>query len=162
MLDEIAALRRAYDWARKSPDPSNQNGAVVVSDDGYQFGGGCNTFPPGTVPTSEQLQDRDWKLSHIEHAERYALYDTASHWSTSGLILVCPWFACDACARAILLCGIKRVVGHQQRMDTTPERWKASVDAGLNILRRGGVELTFISHVFGDEPILANGQLWVP
>lgn len=162
MFDELQLLIMAYSQARQSPDPSNQNGAIMASHDGTICGRGHNGFPPGIIPTVEQLNDRNWKLSHIEHAERAALFNVASWRRTGDLILVCPWFACDACARAIVMCGVRKVIGHKQRMDTTPERWQASVDAGLSILRAGKVELRFVDHVFNIEPIKANGELWVP
>lgn len=162
MFDELQLLQQAYDQARQSPDPSNQNGGIAADDNGFVYGRGYNGFTTGIIPTAEQLNDRDWKLSHIEHAERATIFDVASWRDTSDLILVCPWFACDACARAIVMCRIRKVIGHKQRMDTTPERWRASVDAGLNILRSGGVELRFVDHVFNVEPIRVNGQLWVP
>jgi hypothetical protein len=41
--------------------------------------------------------------------------------------------------------------------DSTPERWKMPVEIGLDILRRGGVEHSFIDHHFGEE-ILFSGE----
>ncbi len=158
-------LVEAYALAAQSPDPSNQNGAVVVleTETGFhKVGGGFNTFTPGIEASPEQIADREWKLFHIEHAERNAIFDVARNQATKGLILVCPWFACGDCARAIVMSGIRQVIGHKQRMDTTPDRWKASVEAGLNLLRKGGVDLMFYDGKLDCPPIKANGEVWYP
>jgi hypothetical protein len=47
-------------------------------------------------------------------------------------------------------------------MDMTPDRWKASVDAGLQLLRDCGVELEFYEGHVGAEQIIVNGELWKP
>ncbi len=62
----------------------------------------------------------------------------------------------------IILCGIKKVIGHQQRMDQTPDRWKASVQAGLDLLKSHDVELEFYDGNVGCSSIIVNGQSWQP
>lgn len=156
-------LRRCYEAAALSPDPSNQNGSLLVAHSGWESGGLNNNFPQGVDVTLERLQDREWKLFHIEHAERQSLFAAArAGVSTWGSTLYCPWFACSDCARAIVLCGVTRVVGHQQRMDMTPDRWKASVEAGLNLMRAAGVVLEFFDGDVGGIKIIVNGEPWQP
>lgn len=156
-------LRLSYDLASGSPDRSNQNGAVIVNAYGQMVSMGRNEFTTGIVPTAEQLADRDWKLFHIEHAERNAIFPLVGRSSADApFTMVCQWFACGDCARAIVLSGITKVIGHKERMDMTPERWKDSVEAGLNIIRAGGVEIEFYSGKLNATPIIVNGEIWVP
>lgn len=75
---------------------------------------------------------------------------------------MCPWAACSDCARAIAMSGIRKVIVHQQRMDMTPERWKASVEVGLNIIRKCGAVIEYVDAKIGGNPIIVNGELWYP
>ena len=156
---EIDGLRIAYSLARKSPDPSNQNGAVLVGYNAILLSD-CNRFPYGY---KGNVQDRQEKYFYIQHAERAVILKAASKGlATQGLTLVCPWFACNDCAKAIIFAGIKRVVGHKQRMALTPPRWKDNVDKALQYLEDCGVELELYDGELGSEPIIVNGELWQP
>lgn len=155
-------LEAAYVLAARSPDPSNQNGAIVVDGDLERVRGrGCNDFGR-VVPTEKMLFDREEKLKYIEHAERAAIYHAAENWCVRDCVLVCPWVCCTDCARAIARCGIKTVVTHSARMDTTPDRWVDSVLAGHSILRDYGVEIEYYHYPVKAEPILVNGKAWSP
>lgn len=159
----VGCLQRCYEAAARSPDRSNQNGALLIAASGWESGGVCNDFPQGVLVTPEKLADREWKLFHIEHAERQAVFAAVrAGVSAWGATLYCPWFACSDCARAIALSGVRRVIGHQDRMDKTPDRWKASVDAGLALMRGAGVELEFFSGPVGGASIIVNGEPWLP
>ncbi len=150
-------LCEAYTVASFSPDQSNQNGALIISYDEDILSEGCNTFTPG-IEYDPTIHDRDWKIAHIEHAERMALFTQRDN---LGLRMVCPWFACAECARAIVLSGICAVYGHKARMDTTPDRWLASVAAGNKILDAAGVKRFYLDIVVPDAPIIkVNGKDW--
>jgi deoxycytidylate deaminase len=154
------ALREAYLQAALSPDPSNQNGAIIINplrDNGGYITGyrtiakAHNGFHPAIRYTRENLLDRDWKLKYIEHAERAVIYQRGLF--RHDEIMVCPWFACIDCARAIVLSGCKLVVGHKQRMDLTPDRWKQSVQDGHDYMTDCGVEMYFY-----DGPPICKAQ----
>ena len=52
-------LLKAYKVAQGSPDPSTQNGAIIVKQDGDQYvpiTGACNTFVKGVVSKAERLK----------------------------------------------------------------------------------------------------------
>lgn len=156
-------LARCYDLASDSPDPSNQNGALVIDRRRQEaLGAGRNEFPYKVQVTDELINDREKKLFYIEHAERNAIFSAAKYRGIQGCIMVCPWFACADCARAIVLSGITKVYGHKQRMDQTPERWKASVEAGLDLIRLHDVQIEFYDGEVGCKPIIVNGQSWQP
>ena len=154
-------LSLAYQAAQSSPDPSNQNGAVVFRDG--QFVLGFNGTVNGIEATPELMADRDRKLIYIEHAERSAILEADRLGiGLQGAAMFCPWAACAECARAINRSGISDLYVHQERMDTTPDRWKASVEQGLAIIRAGGTVIHFIAGPIDASPIIVNGTAWSP
>lgn len=156
-------LARSYFQAAKSPDPSNQNGALLLNTNGEIVSEAFNTFPDGIKVTEEHLTDRDKKLFYVEHAERGTIYKAAKFCGpVEGFTMICPWFACDSCARAIILSGVRHVIGHKQRMAETPERWKANVNEALVMMKDCGVTMDFYDGEIGCQPIIVNGQPWQP
>jgi dCMP deaminase len=169
------ALAVCYDFASKhSDDTSNQNAAMIV---GYSPRTGfvlrsiqANRIPEGVTKTEERIKQRPTKYAFMEHAERSVIYDCAKHGiCTQGLTMICPWFACADCARAIVLAGITRVIGHKQRMemtnlgrekvaDTVQQRWTAEVSHGDQILQDAGIELVYFDGTIDGINILINEQ----
>jgi dCMP deaminase len=181
--NSVKYLREAYKIAKESPDLSNQVGCVIVEfwDDFSRYdidqliftkkicssilGSGCNTFPPQIKVTPELLNNREEKLFYIEHAERQAIYEVIRNgdYFHEDVILYGNWLTCSDCARAIALCGIKKVVGHKQRQEMTPLRWQKSVEKGLDFLSQMGVELEFYDGpISGCDDIIVNGKKWNP
>ena len=159
-------MAEAYAAAAESPDPSSQNGALIVSPGGQILVRECNRFPNGIEVTDELLNDRNFKYKFIEHAERNAIYAHAcdhSFMSTEGLFMVSPWAACPDCARAIVQSRIARLYVHKQRMDITAERWADEVSVGRAILEDGGVEIIeFDKPVRFAPDILVSYHPWNP
>lgn len=153
----------AYQVAALSPDPSNQNGAVIIDDAGVLIAQGCNTLMMADFGhgLKKRLEDREWKYAHIEHAERAAVYGLIGKQWTGKLTMITPWAACPDCARAIIQAGIRRVIVHRERMDMTPERWHKSVDTGLEILQRSNVVLDTLAGTL-PASITVNGEPWSP
>jgi dCMP deaminase len=153
-----------------SDDPSTQCGAVLIPDgpSGHrntQVCFGVNHFPEGVKVTQARLDDRDMKLTFIEHAERDVIYKAALRGiATHNATLICPWFSCAPCARAIVSCGISRVIGYQRAMDHTPERWLESIAEGNVILDEAGVRRDYYTRSLFDDgfQILFDGELWTP
>lgn len=163
-------LRVAHQFAETSPDPSTQNGAILVQTDAegldHVIGGGCNEFPRGVLYNAERFE-RPLKYSYIEHAERNSILDAARKGNcTDGATMYVLWAACADCARAIIQAGIKRVVTHafyhtQDNTSTTGGRkdWAASIDPAFTMLREAGVEIVFFDESLGSPvPVRFNGQ----
>lgn len=154
-----ALLRRAYRLALGSPDPSTQNGGIVLDAFGRAMGKGINTFTPG-IDVTPDLLERPKKYAYIEHAERSAIFDAFRHGSGPLHTLVCPWAACTDCARAIVLSGITTLIRHE-RGDS--ESWGQSIIDGDRMMRAAGVNIiTVTGDLGGCEPIRYNGELWTP
>lgn len=184
MEDELIKgfLAEAYRYAAEySTDPSTQNGAILihpsnhyVNEDGAIVNmmgypallvKGANHFPKG-VKESEERWQRPQKYQYVEHAERNCIYAAAAEGTpTHNKWMVCPWFACADCARAIIQAKIKRVIGHQTTIDWTPEHWKESIAVALNMLEEAGVECFFwTGKVFENDEVKIrfNGELRSP
>lgn len=153
-------LTMAYQAASKSPDPSTQNGAVIVTGAGTAVD--CNRFPDRVKITDERLK-RPLKYSFIEHAERNAIFQASrQQLPILGSTMYVPWFACSDCARAIISVGIRKVVGHQKMIDGTPDHWKESIEHAFAMLKEAGVETEWFQEDIGGPKILFNGSWFQP
>lgn len=143
-------LRVAFSMAAEhSHDPNTQNGAIVVPHDSGYAAVAANELPCGFRRTPERLVSPN-KYRWIEHAERNAIYAAARMGSkTSGATLYCCWFACPECARAIIISGIREVVGHVVTRSLTPDRWEADVSLGESMLREAGVSMRWLADTVG-------------
>lgn len=162
-------LRAAYAIAGLSPDPSTQNGAVLVdyrSHPGLHMGlfltEECNRIPKGVAPSTERLE-RPEKYLWMEHAERGVIYRAARQgFRTEGTTMYCPWFACMDCARAIIQAGIRDVVGHRATFDRTDDRWADQISKAIRMFDEAGVHCRIVEEKLGCLPIRFNGALLEP
>jgi len=159
--DIPAKMRAAYTAALQSTDRSTKNGAILVQE-GWNVVAGWNHHTAGYGHKPEH-HERPFKYWITEHAERDVILKAARQGiKTSGLTMVANWVACPDCARAIVEAEIRHVVCHRSCMDRDRPDWKPMVDAGLEILRRGGVEITIWDGKIGNIKNLNNGELWEP
>lgn len=149
--------------AQQSPDPSTQNGVVLLDPDGEVLGADCNTFPAGVQATDERLQ-RPLKYSFIEHAERNAVFAAArAGIPLQGTTMTCTWPPCAECARAIAQSGIAELVIPAATPDDESApggHWQEALSAAEEILEEAGVTVTELD-VSGLElpAIRRNGKL---
>jgi dCMP deaminase len=155
-------LKMAYKTAKSSPDPSTQNGAVLVTPSNKILAA-CNDFPNGVVRKNSRLR-RPLKYDYIEHAERNVLYEAARiGLATKGSVLYVPWFACADCARAIIQSGISRIIGHEKMCAKTPEHWKKSIDKAMIMFNEAGIITEWFSENLDiSYQILFNGKWFSP
>lgn len=159
MTHDAIYLREACKVAAaESQDSRTQNGALLRASSGVVVTS-ANRFPP--IVVTEARLERPHKYQFIEHAERGVIYAAAKAGiSTENATLYCPWFACADCARAIILAGISRVVGHAKARHVSPERWAASMSAADQMLAECGIKIELINEqlgvefLFDDEPLI--------
>lgn len=161
MFTDKDYLLMAYEEATKSPDLSTQNGALLLSaQPPHAFVMAHNTLPDGVQVLPERLE-RPLKYEYTEHAERNVVYQAAKLGiPTLGATMYVPWWACSDCARAIIQAGVKRVVGHQDMFDGTPERWKESIATAMIMLKEAGIEMDLIKGKLNGPVIRFNGNPW--
>ena len=70
--------------------------------------------------------------------------------------MVCPWFSCPDCARAIIQAGIIKCVGLKQ--SPMSPRWIEEVKQGLDLLKEAGVELIFLDNVNANIKLRRDGK----
>ncbi len=155
-------LRIAYCYATTySHDNSTHVGAKIV---------GCrpldlvaaNVFSSRSQNIPENLI-RERKYPRIVHAERAVIYLAAKKGiSLYGATMICPWATCPECAQAIVASGIIAVYAHKDALDKTPERWRESLEIGMEVLRDGGVEFHQYAGKLGDCTNLLDGEVWYP
>lgn len=140
--------------AHESMDPRTQNGALLRARNG-DIVTAANQLPP-IVATAARLSG-DAKYSYIEHAERHVIYRAAREGvATKDATLYCPWFACADCARAIILAGITRLIGHVIPRQVTPDRWKHTIEIADTMLREADVEIVLLDEKL-DVRFVFNG-----
>lgn len=131
------AMDFALQNATYSPDPSTQNGAVIVPLNGPMLGA-CNEFPRG-VKYSDDRWQRPFKYAIVEHAERNAVFLAAKMGvKTDGATLVSPWAACADCARSIIQAGILRLVRFPECDNA---HWTDSIAIGDKMMSEAGIEI---------------------
>jgi deoxycytidylate deaminase len=142
-------LRQAYIHAQaRSEDVNTQNGALIVFPSSGIIAADANRYP------SIRENEPSLKYDYIEHAERAVIYRcTNKGLTTLNTHLYCPFIACPDCARAIIMSGIRCVVGHKTIWDILPPRWKPKCDIGIKILEEAGVEVLLY-----DGKVLNNGE----
>lgn len=158
----IDLMRRAYQIAWDHSDDMNTKCGALLFRNGDILACGANKFVPG-CNHRDLNANRVAKLLYIEHAEREAIFQAAQVGvRLEGATMVVPWASCAACARAIVLVGIKKVVAHKQVFDRTPPRWREEIAAGLDIFDKGKVEFELLDAKIGGVKNLFNGEVWTP
>lgn len=100
--------------SQRSKDNSTQVGACIVNSDNKIVSVGYNGMPTG-CSDDEMPWDRtadsalDTKYPFVCHAELNAILNSNIP-SLAGSTLYVTLFPCNECAKAIIQCGIKRVV----------------------------------------------------
>lgn len=157
----IPAMTRAYQVAAQSPDPSTQNGAVIVNRFGQFVASGFNGPTSGITMTEDMWANKAAKYAYVEHAERAAIFDLLSYSELDehiGSTMVAVWASCADCARAIVQSGIKTLIRHAHPSTS----WDDSIAQGDHILAAGGVKVhTIRDGIPGAPPLRFNGgNVW--
>jgi dCMP deaminase len=113
---DVAALVATW-----SKDRSTKVGCVIVGPHNDIRTVGYNGFPRYVDDTIESRHERPAKYKWTEHAERNAIYNAVlNHTSLHGCSIYLTWYPCCDCARAIIQCGIGRVVCAKRPDDSNP------------------------------------------
>lgn len=161
-IDPTEMFRICLKEAWNSPDPSTQNGAVIVSAEGHTLGKGCNEFPAGVEVTPERLE-RPMKYYFIEHAERNAIHDADVLLDSDEMYAL--WASCSDCATAIIQSGIRKLNTHSFYVggDVSVEGrkdWSETIKYAFEMFDEAGVEVVFhdCQVMRGGESLLYNGE----
>lgn len=135
----------------KSKDPSTQVGSVIVGKNHEVRSLGFNGFPRGVRDKIEDVPERferPTKYAFFEHSERNNIYNAARLGiPLEGCTIYVPWIPCCDCARAIIQCGISRIVIDGRDFEKTKsyweERWGESMNYSLLMIQESGTILEY-------------------
>lgn len=152
-------MRAAYAAASCSNDRYTHTGVVLVDvENGQIVAGGCNLIPE-CLATDPDRFERPTKYSYTEHAERTAIYLAAKTGvKTGGLWMFSTWAACEDCARAVIVSGIRHLVRHKLPEHRLSSRWQDSIDRGNEMLEDAGIEVIDLVSRVGVKNLF-NGEL---
>ena len=123
--------------AQRSKDPNTQVGACIVNDDHKIVATGYNGMPTGVkdeeMPWERDGDFLDTKYAYVCHAELNAILNSVA--KLDGCTLYVTLFPCNECAKAIIQCGIKKVVYDDDKYDGTP-----AIRASKRMFDAAGVE----------------------
>lgn len=160
LVDYATLLRHAYQIGQASPDPSTQNGALLVRKSGEVACSGFNR-PPRGVKLLPHQQERPLKYEYYVHAEQNAIFAAAKAGiKTAGLVMVCPWACCPVCAWAIVEAGISRLVTHKQAHARSPDYWKEKIAIAFNILEQANIPVVMYDGKVAGPEIWHCGERW--
>jgi len=141
---DIKFINLATEISKWSKDTSTKVGCVIVDDTNRIISTGYNGIPIGCDDSVESRYEKHRKLFYFEHSERNALYSCAYMGkSTKNATIYVQFYPCADCARAIIQCGIKRVVTYKP--DFNHERWGESWKVADELFNEVGIEVEFIN-----------------
>ena len=125
--------------AMRSKDPNTQVGACIVSPTNKIVSMGYNGMPIGCnddeFPWNRESEDPyDNKYFYSTHGELNAILNYRGG-SLEGAKIYVTLFPCNECAKAIIQCGIKKVIYGDDKYGET-----SSVRASKRMMRAAGVE----------------------
>ena len=122
--------------ALRSKDPSTQVGACIVNEEKRILSMGYNGMPHHCHDDEypwERGEGLDSKYLYVCHAELNAILNSSMN-GVNGATLYVTLFPCNECAKAIIQCGIKKVVYLENKYADTE-----SVKASVMMLEKCGV-----------------------
>lgn len=107
----------------RSKDPNTQVGACIVNDDKKIVSCGYNGAPTGfsdeIMPWNREGEFSETKYPYVCHAELNAILN--SNADLRGNTIYVDLFPCNECAKAIIQCGIKKVIYLSDKYNGTKE-----------------------------------------
>lgn len=129
--------------AKRSKDPNTQVGACIVNSKNKIMSVGYNGFPIGCgdddFPWDRIGDEFDTKYPYVCHAELNAILNNKGG-DLDGCKIYVPLFPCNECAKAIIQCGIKKIVYISDKYRDT-----VGVRASKRMLDSAGVEYVKLS-----------------
>lgn len=135
----------------KSKDPSTKVGAVIVGKNNEIRSLGFNGFPRGVKDDIKEVPDRyerPLKYTLTSHGELNALTNAARIGvPLDGCTIYVPWIPCCECTKAIIQCGISRIIIDGRDFEKTKqyweERWGESMKYSLLMIQESGTILEY-------------------
>lgn len=141
-------LKFCESLALRSPDPSNQVGAILYSEYGVSVGVGWNSFPSNMKvdPAYYQNHNRLLKYDRIIHAEMRCLLAASDHAMKGKLYTNLP--PCKHCAKHICEAQVTEVLVFASTMKKEwVQRSAAEVEVSMQLFAECGVKFIEVPDV---------------
>lgn len=137
---EKTMMQRAVTVSRQSKDPNSKVGAVITGANDVVLSEDYNHFPPGIDESPSERWERPAKYEWTGHAEVNAICAAAKKGiALAGSRIYVNWFPCTPCARAVISCGIKELVGFTP--DYNHPRWGNDFKFVKKMLDEAGIKM---------------------
>ncbi len=125
----------------RSKDPNTPVGSCIVGSDHKILSMGYNGFPTGCdddeFPWEREGEFGETKYAYVTHSELNAILNyKGNHGNLEGATIYVSLFPCNECAKAIIQCGIRRVVYMSDKYAGEP-----STIASRRMFEAAGVKL---------------------
>lgn len=139
---DLELVRLADAEAQRSRD-TTKVGAVFVDAGGSVLSVGHNSMPHGVNTDISSRWQRPEKYRYIEHAERAAIYGACRRGiSLDGSVAALSWYPCVECARALIQCGVARIVA--RKPDESDATWGPDFVIARTLLQEAGVPVAYV------------------
>jgi len=127
----------------RSKDLSTQVGAVLVKD-GVILSTGYNGFPRGCDDNNTERNERPLKYKWVVHAEENALLNAGREGvsTKSATMYVTPIRPCSGCMKAMIQCGVKRIVCQAL---FNVDKWDKEFEISSQMMEEAGVDYVEIN-----------------
>lgn len=142
---DLCFIEIAKSISTLSKDPSTKLGAVITGKNKQIISQGYNGFPRGVKDLPERYNNKESKYSMVVHAETNAIYNALTNGANieGSTIYIYGLSCCNECAKAIIQCGIKKVVQKITKVSST-EKWIESHKISEIMFNESGVEVVTI------------------
>jgi dCMP deaminase len=143
---DIRFIEMAAMVASWSKDPSTKCGAVVVRPDKSVCSVGFNGFAKGCSDADDLYANRELKYERVVHAEVNSILLAREPLTGYTMYTYPPNFgpSCARCSSHIIQAGITRVVHVLDTSADFAQRWKETIEIGLDMYAEAGVEIVSI------------------
>lgn len=150
--DPVTLMSRAYDWAQRSPERT-QNGALVIHPDG-EWSSGYN------IDLWPALECYDFTV----HAEEDAILKFPLPLLAFEATLVCLWASCPSCARKVVQRKIKTIWRHKNRTceELSNDWWKGIQEADTFMQDYGVTIHELEGPIKGAPSVKIRDRSWSP
>lgn len=145
--------------AQWSKYPGRKVGAVIVDDRRTVVSIGYNGLVRGSNDEDTSKYEKTVKYFWSEHAERNAIYNAARQLIGTTTIYS-TLFPCADCARAIIQCGIRKIISPEPNWDD--EGFAASFKVSYSMMKECGIEVIFYKEKRECSTCLYSNQLYCP
>lgn len=144
-----------------SQDPRTHIAALLYDIDNEELLSlGYNRLSEGFCKEDLQTCNKYHVMVHAEQDAIHQYFFNTSKKPKLNLGLVATAACCTECAKVIVAAGVKEVVTSRIALEAMPS-WSDNIEAGHQILKKGGVELIMIDKPVGVQVLISGKKVTI-